>query len=84
MQDPSSRGPLAHTSLLLVCSAGRVPTATATIGRPGETRLVMEAAGPGYGVTVVLVGPAEILEAVVAELGAVLRRPGGEPQWRST
>jgi hypothetical protein len=40
--------------MLLVCSAGRTPTATATMGRPGETRLVMEAAGGGYGCSVVL------------------------------
>jgi len=73
MQAPSLPAPLAHTSLLLVCSAGRTPTATATIGRPGETRLVMEAAGAGYGASVVLVGPSEILAVVVADLGAALR-----------
>jgi len=73
MQGPSSPAPLAHTTLLLVCSAGRVPTATATIGRPGETRLVMEAAGGGYGASVVLVGPAEILAAVVADMAAAVQ-----------
>jgi hypothetical protein len=73
MQGPSSPAPLVHSTLLLVCSAGRTPTATATSGRPGETRLVMEAAGGGYGASVVLVGPSEILAVVVADLGAALR-----------
>lgn len=65
--------PMAHTTLLLVCSAGRTPTATASIGRPGEARLVLETSGAGYGASVVLVGPAEILTAVVADLHAALR-----------
>lgn len=77
MQGPVSPAPLAHTSLLLVCSAGRTPTATATIGRPGEARLVMEAAGAGYGASVVLVGPAELLAAVVADLGTALEGLAG-------
>jgi hypothetical protein len=78
MQASSSPAPLAHTTLLLVCSAGRTPTATATIGRPGEARLVMETAGAGYGASVVLVGPAEILAAVVAQLGAALHGVAGQ------
>lgn len=73
MQGPSSAAPLAHTTLLWVVSAGRAPTATATMGRPGEVRMILDATGPGYGATVVLVGPPEILEAVVAGLGAALR-----------
>jgi hypothetical protein len=73
MQEPVSRGPLTHTTLLMVCSAGRVPTAMATSGRPGEVRMVMEAAGPGYGASVVLVGPADILAHVVADLSAALQ-----------
>ena len=78
MQDPSSRGPLAHTTVLLVCSAGRVPTVAASTARPGETRLELAAIGAGYGASVVLVGPAEILDVVVADLGAALRADGGE------
>jgi hypothetical protein len=58
MQVSSSPAPLAHTSLLLICSAGRTPTASATAGRPSEARLALEAAGGGYGATVVLIGPA--------------------------
>ncbi len=68
----TTAAPMAHTTLLLLCSAGRTPTATASVGRPGEARLVMETSGAGYGASVVLVGPAEILVAVVADLAAVL------------
>jgi hypothetical protein len=63
---------MAHATVLLVCSAGRTPKATATAGRPGETRLGLEIAGVGYGVSVVLVGPTEILGQVVTELRAAL------------
>jgi hypothetical protein len=74
MQGPSSPAPpLVHTSVLLVCAAGRVPTVAATPGRPGEARLQLEAAGAGYGATVVLVGPAEILAQVVTDLGDALQ-----------
>jgi hypothetical protein len=79
MQHASSQAPLAHTSLLLVCAAGRTPTATATTARAGETRLELAVAGVGYGASVVLVGPAEILGVVVADLGAALRAEGGKP-----
>lgn len=72
MQQSSSQPPLAHTSLLLVCSAGRTPQASASIGRPGETRLAMNVEGVGHGATVVLVGPHEILAQVVADLHAAL------------
>jgi len=34
---------------------------------------VMEAAGGGYGASVVLVGPAEILAAVVADMAAAVQ-----------
>lgn len=72
MQEQVSRGPLSHTTLLWVVGAGRVPVVTATIGRPGEVRLAVEAIGAGYGATVVLVGPAEILAQIVADLGGAL------------
>jgi hypothetical protein len=72
MQQASSDAPLAHSTVLLVCSAGRTPTVEATTARPGETRLALEVAGLGYGATVALVGPREILAVVVAALGAAL------------
>jgi len=72
MQDPSSRATLAHSTLLLVVGAGRVPTATASPGRPGEVRLMMDVAGAGYGASVVWVGPQEVLAQVVTDLGAAL------------
>lgn len=73
--------PMAHTSVLLVVSAGRVPTITATAGRPGEVQVVMEVAGGGYGISVVMVGPREILGVVVADLGAALDGvTGKEPE----
>jgi hypothetical protein len=80
MQGPSSSAPLAHTTLLLVVSAGRTPTVSASTARPGETRLELAAAGAAYGASVVLVGPAEILGVVVADLGAALRADGGAPR----
>jgi hypothetical protein len=73
MQEPSSRATLAHSTLLLVVGAGRIPTATASAGRPGETRLMMDVAGIGYGASVVLVGPAEVLAGVVADLSTALQ-----------
>ena len=39
---------------------------------PGETRLALDVAGLGHGVNVALVGPAEVLGQVVAELAAAL------------
>ena len=44
---------MVHSTLLLVVGAGRVPTATASEGRPGEVRLMMDVAGIGYGASVV-------------------------------
>jgi hypothetical protein len=67
---------MAQANLLLVCSAGRVPTVAASSARPGEARLELAASGSGYGVSVVLVGPAEILATVVAGMAAALQ--GGE------
>jgi hypothetical protein len=67
---------MAQVHLLLVCSAGRVPTVNASTARPGETRLELAAAGAGYGASVVLVGPPEILATVVTGLAAALE--GGE------
>jgi hypothetical protein len=65
---------MAHTTLMMVVSAGRVPVAIATPGRLGETRLAMEALGAGYGASVVLVGPSEVLvELVDVEPGAAGR-----------
>jgi hypothetical protein len=72
MQEPSSRATLAHSTLLLVVGAGRTPTASASPGRPGEVRLMMDVAGTGYGASVVWVGPAEVLGQVVADLAAAL------------
>ena len=72
MQDPSSRATLAHTTMLLVVGAGRVPTAAASPGRPGEVRLMMDVAGPGYGASVVWVGPQEVLAQVITDLGSAL------------
>jgi hypothetical protein len=69
--------PLVHATVLLVCSAGRTPTATASTARPGETRLELAAAGGGYGASIVLVGPPEILAVVVEDLAAALRADGG-------
>jgi hypothetical protein len=39
--------------------------------------MALDATGPGYGVTVVLVGPAEIVAAVVEDLAAALRGLSG-------
>jgi hypothetical protein len=64
--------PMAHATVLLVVSAGRTPTVAASTARPGETRLALEVLGAGYGVSVVLVGPPEILGQLVAELEAAL------------
>lgn len=72
MQQPFSQAPLAHSTVLLVCSAGRTPAVEASTARPGETRLALEVLGLGYGATVALVGPREILEVVVADLHAAL------------
>jgi hypothetical protein len=72
MQEPSSRAPLAHATLLLVVGAGRMPLVTTAPGRPGELRLMLDVAGAGYGATVSLTGPREILAKVVEDLGAAL------------
>jgi hypothetical protein len=77
MQEPSSRASLTHASLLIVVSAGRVPTVTAEPGRPGETRLALDVAGLGHGVNVALVGPYEVLVAVVADLHDALLAAAG-------
>jgi len=63
---------MAHTSMLIVVAAGRVPVCSAEPARPGETRLALDVAGLGHGVNVALVGPAEVLGQVVAELAAAL------------
>ncbi len=68
---------MAHTTLMMVVSAGRVPVAIATPGRLGETRLAMEALGAGCGASVVLVGPSEVLvELLDVEPGLLDARPG--------
>jgi hypothetical protein len=72
MHEPSSRAPMAHTSVLVVVAAGRTPTCSAEPARPGETRLAMDVAGLGHGVNIALVGPAEVLGQVVADLAAAL------------
>lgn len=72
MQQPSSRASLTHASLLIVVSAGRTPTVSAEPARPGETRLALDVAGLGHGANVAIVGPAEVLAQVVAELGEAL------------
>jgi hypothetical protein len=72
MQEPSSRASMTHASLLVVVAAGRTPTVTAERARPGETRLALDVAGLGHGVNVALVGPAEVLGRLVADLGAAL------------
>jgi hypothetical protein len=64
--------PMAHSTVLLVVSAGRTPTVAASTARPGETRLALEVLGAGYGVSVVLVGPPEILGEVVSDLRVAL------------
>jgi hypothetical protein len=69
--------PMAHATLMMTVSAIRASRSPSPPrGRPGETRLVWEALGAGYGASVVLVGPSEILAAVVDRLGAALRGVG--------
>jgi hypothetical protein len=68
MHDPSSRAPLTHATVLVVVAAGRVPTVAAEPAPGAEVRLGLDVAGLGHGVNVALVGPYEVLVAVVADL----------------
>ena len=71
--------PMAHATLIMVVSAGRVPVAIATPGRARLDWRWRQALGAGYGARVVLVGPSEVLAAVVDSLDAALRAWPCEP-----
>jgi hypothetical protein len=76
--------PMAHTSVIVVCSAGRTPIASAgPTDDPDETRLALEVLGSAYATTVALRGPIPILRAVVEDLSDALglvEAEDGEPQ----
>jgi hypothetical protein len=73
MRQPSSRAPLAHATILLVCLAGKYrPTVQAQPQDRGEVRLGLDVAGAGYGANVALVGPPAVLAEIVADLAAAL------------
>jgi hypothetical protein len=81
----ANAAPMANTHVVLACSAGRTPIASA--GRvdddPGDVRLSLEALGQSYGVTVALRGPTPVLRAVVEDLSDALglvEAEVGEPQ----
>jgi hypothetical protein len=80
----ANAAPMANTHVVLACSAGRTPIASAgPTEDPGETRLSLETLGQSYGVTVALRGPIPILRAVVEDLSDALglvEAEDGEPQ----
>ncbi len=77
--------PMAHTSVIIACGAGRTPIASAgPTEDPGDTRLALEALGSAYAVTVSLRGPTPILRTIIEDLSDALAlveaQDGGEPQ----
>jgi hypothetical protein len=85
MFDSTGRhAPMAHTSVIVVCSAGRTPITTAgPTEDPGETRLGLEVLGSAYATTITLRGPIPILRAIVEDLSDALglvEARDGEPQ----
>jgi hypothetical protein len=87
MFDPTAArsAPMAHTSVIVACSAGRTPIATAgpSADDPGDTRLALEVLGSAYALTISLHGPMPILRSVVEDLSdalALVEAQDGEPQ----